>query len=291
MLCLLTVADVRASGRDGLTSWKAELLWRLFVDTYNHLTMAYGDEVIDRNAAARTALHTGRPADISATELAQFLEGLPTRYLTLFDPDTIYQQVRLRRDIGPDDVHLFLSRKGDFRELTVLTLDKPFLFANICGVLAYLGVDILRGQALTSLSGLVLDVFEVADASGALSELELKRLLADVIAGRADITRRLAEKGLGAAGRPAPAAALLYFDNEHSQRYTVLELVAQDRPGLLHRVSRVLSGFGCEVDLVLITTEGDRAIDVFHMRKQDAKLTDSDQLALTEQLERSLEAT
>src|SRR5207249_3104503 len=156
---------------------------------------------------------------------------------------------------------------------------------------SYLGVDILRGQALTSRTGLVLDVFEFADASGRLSESELDRLLSDVVAGRLDIADRLAAKGRGGADRPAAAAPLLYFDNEHSQRYTVLELVAGDRPGLLHRVSRVLSAFGCEVDLVLITTEGDKAIDVFHMRKNGAKLTDSDQLALTEQLERNLEAS
>jgi [protein-PII] uridylyltransferase len=80
----------------------------------------------------------------------------------------------------------------------------------------------------------------------------------------------------------------LYFDNDSSHRYTILEIVADDVPGLLYRVSRALSGFGCEVDLVLISTEADKAIDVFHMRKSGAKLTDSDQLALTEHLERAI---
>src|SRR5262249_29296602 len=146
MLCLLTVGDLGAAGREPLTSWKAELLWRLFVDTYNYLTMAYGDEVIDRNAAARTALHRDRPEDISEGELVQFLEGLPQRYLTLFDAEMIYQHVRLRRNIGTDDVHSFLTRKGEVWELTIVTLDKPYLFSNICGALALLGADIIRGQ-------------------------------------------------------------------------------------------------------------------------------------------------
>ena len=64
-------------------------------------------------------------------------------------------------------------------------------------------------------------------------------------------------------------------------RIAVLELVADDAPGLLHRISRALSDFGCQVDLVLISTEASKAIDVFHMRKDDAKLADSDQLAWT----------
>ena len=58
--------------------------------------------------------------------------------------------MRLWRDIGPDDVHFFLNRKADVWELTVVTLDKPYLFSNICGVLSYCDLDILRGHALTS---------------------------------------------------------------------------------------------------------------------------------------------
>jgi [protein-PII] uridylyltransferase len=289
MLTLLTIGDLGAAGREPLTSWKAELVWRLFVDSYNHLTMAYGDEVIDRSAAARTGLHRDRPPDISEAELVEFLEGLPQRYLTLFDAATIYQHVRLRRNIGPDDVHSFLTRKGEAWELTIVTLDKPYLFANICGVLALEGADILRGQALTSRSGLVLDVFEFMDAGRPILAEEFNRLLADVVGGRVDITSRLAEQHPSNGTRTA-VVPLLYFDDDSSQRYTVLEVVAADAPGLLHRISRALSSFGCEVDLVLISTEAAKAIDVFHMTKGGAKLSESDQLALTAHLEQALEA-
>ena len=82
---------------------------------------------------------------------------------------------------------------------------------------------------------------------------------------------------------------MIYFDNESSPRYTILELVADDTPGLLHRISRVISSHGCAVDLVLISTEARKAIDVFHMRRGDTKLTDADELALTEGFERMLE--
>ncbi len=290
MLCLITVADLGAMGPDTLTPWKSELLWRLFVDTYNHLTMAYGDEVIDNHVTALTALRANRPHDIPEAEMAGFLEGWPRRYLTLFEPESIYQHVRLWRDMGPDAVHFFLNKKTDVWELTVVTLDKPFLFSNICGVLSYCDLDILRGHALTSRSSLVLDVFRFTDHKGCLVRPQLDPLLSDVVGGRVDITAMLREKerraGAPPTGRTAP---VIYFDNESSQRYTILELVANDTPGLLHRISRVISRHGCVVDLVLISTEGRRAIDVFHMRKADTKLTDSDELALTEDFERMLE--
>jgi [protein-PII] uridylyltransferase len=290
MLCLMTVADQRAASRDGLTPWKAELLWRLFVDSYTHLTMAYGDEMIDKNGAALTALQAGRPDDISEAELGQFLEGLPRRYLTLFDPDSIYNHVRLRRDLGPENIRFSSAKRGDVWELTVVASDRPYLFSNISGVLAYLEMDILRGYALTSLNGIALDVFQFHDASGALEASKVDPLFSDVMAGRVDITLRLHERERDRAGRtPGQAPPVLYFDNDVSQRYTVLELIADDAPRLLHRISRVISSSGCVVDLVLISTEGRRAIDVFHLRKDNGKLSDSDQLALTQDLERMLE--
>jgi [protein-PII] uridylyltransferase len=131
---------------------------------------------------------------------------------------------------------------------------------------------------------LVLDVFEFAEGKRPVGKAELDRLLSEVIGGRVDIAARLAEQHRRDGGGTT-AAPLLFFDNDCSQRYTVLELVAGDAPGLLYRISRALSSFGCEVDLVLISTEGDKAIDVFHMRKSGAKLLESDQLALTEHLE------
>ena len=81
---------------------------------------------------------------------------------------------------------------------------------------------------------------------------------------------------------------VVYFDSGHSQRYTVLELVADDAPGLLYRVSRVISDHGIDVDLVLISTEGQKAIDVFHITRGGAKLSEDAEAALKADLERML---
>jgi len=288
MLCLLTVADLSAVSADALTPWKAEVLWRLFVDTYNHMTMTYGDEVIDRHETAMAALAANRPHDISDQELTNFLTGLPRRYLTLFEPERIYRHVRLARDITADDVHFFLNKKSDVWDLTVVTLDKPYLFSNICGVVSYLGFDILRGNAFTSRTGLIVDVVQFTDRKGCLVRPQLDPLLSDAVAGRVDISGMLRDKLQKSTAAGATASTVVYFDNDSSPRYTILELVADDAPGLLHRISRVISEYGFGVDLVLISTEGHRAIDVFHLRKGDGKLGEADELALTEAFERML---
>lgn len=295
LLCLMTVVDVEAVSAGTLTPWKEELLWRLYMDAYNQITLGYGDDVLEGRDAAE-ALQSSRPDDIDAAELTKMLAGFPRRYLVMFDAERIYRHVRLARDIHADEVHLFLEPKRDAWELTVVTLDKPSLFSNICGVLSYYGMDILRVSAMTSPAGLVIDVFQFTDHEGFFrfnpdATAQVEETLREVVAGRQDVTallRRKAKSVLRKVG-PRRVAPVVALDNEHSQRYTVLEIVTEDALGLAHRISRVLSQHGCDVDLVLLSTEGKKAIDVFHLTRAGSKLTDAAQMALKVDLERMLE--
>jgi [protein-PII] uridylyltransferase len=299
MLCLLTLADIEAVGPGTLTPWKEELLWRLYVDTYNELTIAYGDRLIDAAQGQVAALQAGRPPGLSEADLTRFLEGLPQRYLAVVDQRHVYAHARLARDIHRDEVHTLLERRGEAWELAVVTLDKPQLFSNICGVLSYLGMDILRGSVMTSTTGLVLDLFQFADREGFLEKnasgaVELEALLQDVVAGRRDVVEMVRRKARGPLYRrsgPSRVMPVVYFDDAHSEHYTVLEIVAADALGLLHRVSRIISEHGCSVELVLIATEGRRAIDVFHLTGPGGKLPALARGALKADLERMLEET
>jgi [protein-PII] uridylyltransferase len=299
MLCLLTLVDVEAVSPDTLTPWREELLWRLYVDTYNHLTLEYADERIEHQESGLHALVAGRPADMTEAEITRFVQGLPRRYLQLFPHDAIYRHVRLSRDIRPDDVHADLARRGSLWELTVVTLDKPFLFSNICGTLASFGMDIARGHAMTNPNGLVLDVFQFTDQErflelNAAGKDQFLGVLGGVISGGIDVTERLRARETSVLYRRRAGVTatppVVHADNQSSRRYTILDLVADNALGLLHRVSRVISRHGCDVDLVLISTEGDKAIDVFHITKTGAKLTDVAIAEVTADFHRTLEA-
>jgi [protein-PII] uridylyltransferase len=297
MLCLMTLADVEAVSSTTLTPWREELLWRLYVDTYNQLTLGYADELVPQDPAGLAVVIAGRPGDVSEAELTGFLEGLPRRYLSLFGLASIYRHVRLARGLGRDEVHAVLENHDEVWELTIVTLDKPSLFSNVAGVLSYFGMDIHRGQAMTTPGGLVLDVFEFSDAQGFLRQnpeatAEITRMLDRVVAGWVDVPALLRGRTTSALyRRRQPEPPRLTFDNEHSQKYTVIELVADDAPGLLHRVSRVVSEQGCDLDLALIATEGRKAIDVLHLTRNGRKLADTEQSALRQGLERVLEGT
>jgi [protein-PII] uridylyltransferase len=295
LLCLLTLADVEAVSPETLTPWKEELLWRLYVDTYNYLTLQYGDDLIEQTQAAAAECVVRRPPDLAAADVAGFLEGLPRRYLQLFDRRAVYEHVRLARNIHPDEVHLRLEPRSGAWQLTVVTLDKPMLFANICGVLSSFGMDILRGHAMTNPNGLVLDVVQFTDgerflALNAEGSDAVLHALEDVVAGRSTAADRLRGRRAGLGRRRAvEVAPLVHADGDASRRYTVVEIIAPDKLGLLYRISRAIAEQGCAIDLVLIATEGDKAIDVFHITKDGAKLAPADQRAITEHLQQMLE--
>ena len=209
MLCLMTLADIEAVSPETLTPWKEELLWRLYVDTYNHLTQRYGDELIERNqagpdellgAAARRSAR-GRDHAVPRGAAAALPAAVPARR------DLPARAAGARHQPGRS-APVARARATSVWTLAVVTLDKPFLFSNICGVLSSFGMNILRGHALTNPNGLVLDVFQFTDDERFL-ELNRRRarrrcshVLEDVVSGRADVT--------DAAARPRaerPAAA------------------------------------------------------------------------------------
>jgi [protein-PII] uridylyltransferase len=113
-----------------------------------------------------------------------------------------------------------------------------------------------------------------------------------VVSGRSEVTELLRgrEQGLMSSRPSVRVVPVVRMDNDVSQRYTILDIVASNVLGLLYRISRVISRHGCNVELVLISTEGERAIDVFHISRGGAKLDAEQQHALTADLQTTLEA-
>jgi [protein-PII] uridylyltransferase len=59
------------------------------------------------------------------------------------------------------------------------------------------------------------------------------------------------------------------FDNVVSDRYTVIDVRAQDRLGLLYVITSTLSEMDLDVALAKIATEVDQAMDVFYVTERD----------------------
>lgn len=195
------------------------------------------------------------------------------------------------RRLAGSKVEVSLRARDRFHELTVLTTDRPFLFASITGVLAAWGMNILKADAFANRFGIVLDTFRFADLFRTLelnpSEADrLKGDLIGVLTGKTSL-EDLMRGRIDFEFRPPTKVSIpthLRFDDTSSSHSTLLELITQDRPGLLYRVSSTLAEQGCNIEVALIDTEGQKVIDVFYVTAGGGKLDGSLQTKIREAL-------
>ena len=139
MLCLMTLVDIEAVSPETLTPWKEELLWRLYVDTYNHLTQRYGDELIETEpgrpgrSAAAASIRSARPR-----RSPDFWKGCRSGTFSCFHVTRSIATCAWPATSSRTRCMCRSSAIDGIWTLAVVTLDKPFLFSNICGVLASL---------------------------------------------------------------------------------------------------------------------------------------------------------
>ena len=296
-LCLLTYADIHSVNPEALTPWKAEMLWQLFVAASNHFS-----RTLDRDrlhAHDETSL-LGRvkvlAGDASVESIERFLEGFPRRYLAVHAAAEIAAHFALYQKLSLEPVQTaVIASRHAFFSLTLLTADRPALFATISGVLAGWGMNIIKADAFANAAGVVLDTFHFADLHRTLElnpgEIErFRKSLADVVNGKAPLEQLLKGREIASRAR-APKVTVetrVNFDDTSSAHCTLLEIVTKDRPGLLYEIGSALARLGCNIEVALIDTEGQKAIDVFYLTAQGKKLAAQKQETLREVLEGTL---
>jgi [protein-PII] uridylyltransferase len=280
LLTLLTYADISAVNPAAMTPWRLEQLWETYRVTHQQLlTELETDRIADL------------PSDLKKDMQAppDFIRGFPSRYLrthTLEDIQAHSELYELSRSSG---VAVQIDVPGGVHRATVVARDRPALFASLAGAISSFGMDILKAEAFSNQQGLILDTFMFADPRRTL-ELNptendrLRQTLQEVALGRLDSEQLLRGRTAQNRLKKRTVQPRVNFDSNACDSATLIEIIAEDRPGLLYDLSSAISAAGCNIDVVLIDTEGHKAIDVFYVATKGGKLSSNTQDRLNERL-------
>ena len=274
LLLMLTVVDIRAVGPGVWNSWKRQLLTDLYdageeVLRLGHKQRGRGERIEAKQAQLRQELGWGD------AQFTAYAHRLPDAYWVAEPADVVARNAALVQGADAAQVALSIVATADpERGATLVTVyagDHPGLFYRIAGAVHLAGGNIIDARIHTTRDGMALDNLLVQDPFGQPFDepARLERLragIADALANRNRLADRLAAKPMARTRAEAfDIEPQVIVDNKASNRYTVVEVNARDRPALLNALAHAFFQSKVTIHSAHIATYGERAVDVFYL--------------------------
>jgi [protein-PII] uridylyltransferase len=274
LLLVLTVVDIRAVGPGVWNAWKAQLLTTLYNSAEEVLRLGHKQSGRKERIAARQE----RLRQVMGWDEAPFrayASRLPDSYWLAEPADVLAANMAMVADADVAKRQITIRAQPDPAAgttlLTVYAADHPGLFYRIAGGIALGGATIVDARIHTTRDGMALDNLTLQDPlGGPFADLErlarLERAIEDALAGKVRLADRLTARPLPRRRQEAfRVVPQVFIDNAASNRFTVVEVNALDRPALLYALTYALYGARVTIHSAHIATYGERAVDTFYL--------------------------
>lgn len=284
LLAMLTIVDIRAVGPGVWNSWKRQLIAELYEAAEERLRLGHVQHGREHRITAKQAAVAERLG--ARRDLAETLGKQLADAYWIAEPDDIIAMNLIQLEAAKGkalDVHTEYYAARGATLVTVIAADHPGLFYRIAGGIHLAGGNIIDARIHTARNGMAVDNFLVQDPLGRpFSEdsqlARIRLMIEDALANRVKLVPQLAARPLA---RPRADAfevqPSVEFDNAASNRFTVIEVGARDRPALLNRLARALFEAKLMVHSAHIATYGERAADTFYVTDLLGEKIDSPQ--------------
>jgi [protein-PII] uridylyltransferase len=269
---MLTIVDIRAVGPGVWNGWKRQLIHELYEAAEERLRLGHVQHGRAERIAAKqraVAERMGPGSKLVERYAKQFNDAY-----WIAEPDDIIAMNLTQLDRARAkalDVHTEYYAARGATLVTVIAADHPGLFYRIAGGIHLAGGNIIDARIHTTRGGMAVDNFLVQDPLGRpfSEDSQLARIettIAEALGGKIKLVPQLAARP---SARPRADAfdvrPGVEFDNAASNRFTVIEVNARDRPALLNRLARALFEAKLMVHSAHIATYGERAVDTFYV--------------------------
>jgi [protein-PII] uridylyltransferase len=274
LLLILTVVDIRAVGPGVWNAWKGQLLRELYEAAEEVLRLGHKQKGRAERIAAKQAQLAER-LGWDAARFAAHARRFADSYWIAEDVAVLAGNAQLLAEAEGQEAPLAIACTPDADSGTttvaVHAADHPGLFYRIAGAISLAGANIMDARIHTTRDGMAMDNFAIVGPLGEpfaeAAQLErVKRSIADVLSGRVRLADKLAARPL--ARRRAEVFRVeprVLIDNKASNRYTVIEVNAADRPALLFSLTNGLFQSRVTIHSAHIATYGERATDTFYL--------------------------
>lgn len=290
-LYLLTVADIRGTSPAVWNAWKARLLESLYNATKHalaHQKLQLEEIVNTRRAEAADKLHKFGLNDSSYLHI---WDKFGHNYFMRHESDEIAWHSRLltpHLNTPKAIVRARLSPSGDGIQVMIYTKDRTDLFARICNFFDRMGYNIAEARIYTTDHSYALDSFIILDQSGkSVSYSGLLKFIETELAHKLDAAGSLESPMQGRLSRQVkhmPIQAQITISEESGNNNHKLEIVANDRPGLLATVAHKFLTQEIELHTAKINTLGNRAEDTFLISAKKGQKLDSARIKALEEV-------